>query len=132
MKTGIIILTTLFCGLILNAQTDSIKGKEYILKGKLVNGFDGLTPLCGILAWATVVEFEIIEFSDSEYSKKLIPVIFTCPNSNFTNKFMEGKTYELILKENYSNESDWTMLDSKKEILDKYELKKKYWYIKNK
>jgi hypothetical protein len=132
MKTGIIILTTLFCGLILNAQTDSIKGKEYILKGKLVNGFDGLTPLCGILAWATVVEFEIIEFSDSEYSKKLIPVIFTCPNSSFTNKFMEGKTYELILKENYSNESDWTMLDSKKEILDKYELKKKYWYIKNK
>jgi hypothetical protein len=45
---------------------------------------------------------------------------------------VEGRTYEMILKENYSNESDWTMLDSKKEILDKYKLKNKYWYIKNK
>lgn len=119
MKNGIIILTTLFFGLVLNAQTDSINGKEYILKGKLVNGFDGLTPLCGILAWSTVVEFEIIEFSDSKYSQKLIPVIFTCPNSSFTNQFVEGKTYELVLKENFLNESDWTMLDSKKEIVKK-------------
>lgn len=132
MKSGIIILTILFCGLTQNFQTDSKNETKYILKGKLLNGFDGLTPLCGTLAWATVVEFEIIEFSDSEYIKKRIPIIFTCPNSNNSKQFEVGKTYELILTDKNPAKFEWTMLESRKEILNKYELNKNYWFVENK
>ena len=132
MKSGIIILTILICGLTQNFQTDSKKETKYVLKGKLLNEFDGLTPLCGIVAWATVVEFEIIEFSDSEYLKKRIPIIFTCPSSNNNKQFEVGKTYELILTDKNPAEFEWTMLESKKEILNKYELKKKYWFVEKK
>ncbi|MCK7590931.1 hypothetical protein M0G43_10140 [Subsaxibacter sp. CAU 1640] len=132
MKSGIIILTILLCGLTQNFQSDSKKETKYILKGKLINGFDGLTPLCGISAWATVLEFEIIEFSDSEYIDKTIPIIFTCPNSKSNKQFKVGKTYELILTDKNPSKFEWTMLESKREILNQYELNKEYWFVENK
>lgn len=116
----------------MNAQTDSKKENEYLLKGKLVSGFDKVTPLCGILAWATVVEFEIIEFSDFAYVKKRIPVIFRCPNRKMSRQFKRGKKYELILTDDNLTENEWTMLESNKDILTKYEMNKKYWFVEKK
>ena len=128
----IIILTLLFCGINLNAQKDSTQKKLYTLKGKLVTGFDKLTPECGMLAWATIVEFEVIEFSDSEYSKKKIPIIFTCPDSNITEEFVVGKIYDLILTDKNQSDFEYTMLESKQDILTKYKLNKEYWFIEKK
>ena len=128
----IIILTLLFCGITLNAQTDSTQTKLYTLKGKLVTEFDNLTPECGILAWATIVEFEVIDLSDSEYSKKKIPIIFTCPSSNITKEFKVGEIYELILTDKNQSDFEYTMLESQQDILTKYKLNKEYWFIEKK
>ena len=127
MKNRIIIIVLLLCGLTLNAQTDSKNGTEYKLKGKLINGFDGLTPSCGILAWVTVVEFEILDFSYPEYKNKRIPVIFTCPNSKMSKSFKVGEIYELTLTDQNPAKFEWTMYESTKKILNSYK-NNKYWY----
>lgn len=130
MKSKILIFIILLYGFTSIAQTRDGKG-EYILKGKLVNGFDGLTPLCGVLAWATVTEFEIIEFSDPKYIGEKIPVIFTCPNSYHTNLFKVGEIYELILTKKGDLEK-WTFRDGKADILSKYDVKNEYWFVEAK
>lgn len=132
MKSTIIIFIILFSGLMSNAQSDSKKEAEYILKGKLITEFDRFTPLCGVLAWATVVEFEIVEFTDKSFLGKKIPVIFTCPNSHHRDLFKVGKTYELILNTDKFDSSKWTFLEGKKEILSKSDLKKEYLFVETK
>ena len=132
MKNIVLIFIILFCGLKSYAQTDPKKAAEYNLKGKLITGFDGLTPLCGILAWATVVEFEIIEFTDTKYVGKKIPVVFTCPGSYHRDLFKVGNTYELILSTDKFDSSEWTFLEDRQEILYKFDLEKEYFFVDTK
>lgn len=74
------------------AQKNYIQAKQYLLKGKICNEVC-LPPPCGFFAFGTVIEFEIINFSDSAYFKKNIAVIFTCPDFYKKNFFEVGKTY---------------------------------------
>ena len=119
-------------GLTLKSQTTLLTENEYLLKGHLITDFDRLTPLCGALAWATVAEFEIIEFTDGKYSHKKIPVIFTCPNSYHRDLFKVGRAYELIVSTDKYDFSKWVFLEDKKKILSKFDLKKEYWFVDTK
>ncbi|MGN7514681.1 MAG: hypothetical protein ACTHOM_09905 [Allomuricauda sp.] len=129
MKSKVVILVILLIGFTSSAQSE-IEESDYILKGKLINGFDGITPLCGVFAWATIVEFEIIEFSDSKYTGKEIPIIFACPNSNHSNLFKVGNIYNIILTKK-KDLSNWTFREEKLEILSKYDLSNEYWFVEN-
>lgn len=114
-----------------NIQNQTFAGKSsYTLKGKLINEFDNTTPYCGIIAFATVVEFEIIDFSDKEYLPKKIPVIFTCPASIDKSQYRLGEIYEFILTDENPALFEWSFLESKEDILNRYDLNKKYWFVK--
>jgi hypothetical protein len=126
MKGIITLLTLIFTATIGFAQTDSIQGNQYELKGKIINEI-ALTPHCGTIAWGTVIEFEIIEFSKSDYTLDAIGVIFTCPEFQGDGFFEVGKIYTLtVLDENQAGFS-WSIPNES--LLEKYDLDKKLWAI---
>jgi len=127
MKRIITILTLIFMSAIGFAQTDSIRGNQFALKGKIINEIS-LTPHCGTIAWGTVIEFEIIEFSDSDYKLDSIGVIFTCPEFYDDGFFEVGKTYTITVADKNQADFGWTIPNES--ILTKYKLDKKLWVIK--
>ncbi|TRZ43125.1 hypothetical protein [Robertkochia solimangrovi] len=127
MKRIITILTLIFISTIGFAQTDSIRGNQFELKGKIINEIS-LTPHCGTIAWGTVIEFEIIEFSDSNYKLDSIGVIFTCPEFYEDGFFEVGKTYTITVADENQADFGWTIPNES--ILTKYKLDKKLWVIK--
>ena len=121
--TNFVFLTIIVFGY---AQTDSIKGNQYELKGKMITKVH--KPFaCGVVAWGYVWEFEIIEFSDSKYKNDSIGVIFTCPHLYGDGFFEIGKTYNLVLADKNQANFEWTIPN--KLLLDKYELEQKLWVI---
>lgn len=108
-------------------QTDSIRGNQFELKGKIINEIS-LTPNCGTFAWGTVIEFEIIKFSDSNYKFESIAVIFTCPEFYKDGFFEVGKTYTITVSD--ENQADFGWSIPNESILTKYKLNKKLWVIK--
>ncbi|MDQ3110480.1 MAG: hypothetical protein M3R17_11350 [Bacteroidota bacterium] len=126
MKRVIAVLLFLFSGMLATAQSDSIKGNQFTLKGRIINKIS-LTPDCGYLAFGTVIEFEIIEFSDTSYAKKNIGVIFTCPEFYEKDFFEIGNVYEMKIADENQAEFGWTIPNEK--ILGKYQLKSKLWVI---
>ncbi len=109
------------------AQSDSIRGNQFELKGKIINEIS-LTPHCGIIAWGTVIEIKIIEFSDSNYKLDTIGVIFTCPEFYDDGFFEVGKTYTITVADENQADFGWTIPNES--ILTKYKLEKKLWVIK--
>ena len=109
------------------AQTDSIRGNQFELKGKIIKEIS-LTPHCGIVAWGTVIEFEIIEFSNSNYILDSICVIFTCPEFYDDGFFEVGKTYTITVAD--ENQADFGWSIPNESILTKYKLDKRLWVIK--
>ena len=108
-------------------QTNSMKGNQFELTGKIINEVS-LTPHCGYFAFGTVIEFEIIEFSDSSYKGDSIGVIFTCPEF-YENGFLEtGKIYTITISDENQANFGWTIPNES--ILNKYNLDKKLWVIK--
>lgn len=127
MKKTLAILLFTFIAAISFAQTDSIRGKQFQLKGKIINHIQ-LTPHCGVVAWGTVIEFQIISFSDTSYKNDSIGVIFTCPEFYKNNFFEIGATYTLkVADENQAN-FGWAIPNES--LLSKYNLKKKLWVMK--
>ena len=109
------------------AQNDPIiKGNQYYLQGKIINEV-ALTPHCGTIAWGTIVELEIQQFSDSSYHRKKIGVIFTCPEFYKNNFFQVGKTYDIKVADKNPASFDWAIPNKK--LLDKYNLKFNLWVI---
>jgi hypothetical protein len=109
-------------------QTDkAVRGQQFKLKGKIINEVS-LTPDCGTIAWATVIEFEIIEFSDSDYKSNAIGVIITCPEFYKANFFKVGQTYTITLADENQADFGWTIPNES--TLDKYKLKKRLWVLK--
>ena len=100
MKRGISILLISITGLTTFSQGDSIRGKQFSLKGKIIEKVK-LTPDCGIIAWGTVVIFEVIEIVGINYTNKNIGIIITCPELYKANFFKKGKTYQVV----FSNEN---------------------------
>jgi len=94
MKKIVLTLSFLiFFAFNLSAQTEKIKGQKYILKGKLLQTVE--IRLCGYFAFANVAEFEIINFSDSIYTRKKIPIIINCPE--FKGKNFSSRVKYIIL-----------------------------------
>lgn len=127
MKRRITILTLLFISVIGFGQTDSIRGNQFELKGKIINEIL-LTPHCGVFAWGTVIEFEIIEYSDSNYRLESIGVVIPCPEF-YEDGFLEvGKTYEITVAD--ENQADFDFIIPNESILTKYKFDKMLWVIK--
>lgn len=122
LTTTLILLTS-----VTFAQTDSIRGRQFQLKGKLINEIS-LPPHCGTIAFATVIEFEIIEFSDSDYKSNTVGVIFTCPEFYKDNFFQVGATYIMTVADENQADFGWAILNESK--LEKYKLNKKLWVVK--
>ena len=123
-------LPFIMIGIIAYPRLLNKNGHTYCLKGKILNQENvnaiNLTPLCGIAAFATVVEFKIIELSDSSYNLPNIAVIFTCPAGSLTNSFFDLEVvYELEVSDYKQEESMWSMMNQ--EVLDKYPKMPKLW-----
>jgi len=109
-------------------QTDkAVRGQQFKLKGKIINEVS-LTPDCGTIAWGTIIEFEIIEFSDSDYKSNVIGVIVTCPEFYKANFFQVGQTYTMTLADENQADFGWTIPNES--TLDKYKWKKRLWMVK--
>jgi len=104
------------------AQTDLIRGNQFELEGKIINEIS-ITPHCGTIAWGTVIEFEILIFSNSEYKLDSIGVILTCPEFYDDDFFEIGKTYTLTIADENQADFGWTIPNES--ILEKYKLDKK-------
>lgn len=109
------------------SQTDSVRGQQFELTGKIINEVE-LTPHCGIIAWGTVIEFEIVKFSKSDYKLTTIGLIFTCPEFYKDNFFQIGQTYNILVADQNQADFGWTIPNQS--LLDKYKLDKKLWVIK--
>nr|WP_321453088.1 hypothetical protein [uncultured Carboxylicivirga sp.] len=127
MKTTITILALILISAIGFAQTDSIRGNRVELEGRLINEIS-MTPNCGYIAWATVIEVEIKKCSNSKYELDSVGVIVTCPEFYDNGFFKAGKTYTLEVSDENQADFGWTIPNDS--ILDKYNLDKRLWVIR--
>lgn len=100
-------------------QKATVRGKQFLLTGKIVEEVQ-LTPGCGIIAWGTVIEFEITKLVGMTYTRKVIGLIVTCPGDYEDNFFEKGKTYQAIFSN--MNQADFEWLIPNKELLSKNDL----------
>lgn len=107
-------------------QSDTTQGNQFELKGVIVNDVS-LTPHCGTIAWGTVIEFEIIQFTDTSYSLDSIGIIAACPEFYGDNFFEVGKEFKLVVVDENQADFGWTIHNES--ILSKYGLKKKLWLV---
>lgn len=126
MLRKIVPFVLIFLCSIVIAQTDSIRGNQFELKGRIINDIY-LSPHCGIFAWGTVIEFEIIEFSDLDYERNSIGVVFTCPEFYENGFFDIGKIYNIKIAD--ENQSDFLYIIPNDSKLAKYQLNKTLWVI---
>jgi hypothetical protein len=103
-------------GFIANSQTDSIRGKQFQLTGRIIATVQ-LTPHCGILAWGTVVEFEVVELVGMSYLNKNLGIIITCPEFYKDISFEKGKTYQIVFSDKNQADFGWTIPN--REVLKK-------------
>ena len=125
-----ILILLIFLPLKLSAQAEKLKGEKYHLKGKLIREMDHISA-CGYFAFAHVIEMEILEFSDSTYSQKSIPVIVTCPDFYSEDFFKVGNIYELNLADENQANFGWTISDGNK-LREKYNLRCDLWVLEMK
>ena len=119
MKRAFTILFFLIIGFAAQSQSDSIRGQQFQLKGKIVGKIE-LTPHCGVVAWGTVIEFEVTELIGMNYPKKKIGVIITCPEFYEGNFFEAGKTYQVVFSDKNQADFSWTIPN--KDLLKKNSL----------
>lgn len=120
-RSFLIVLLFLFFAPMVVFGQDSAEGNQYQLKGNIIRTVRK-APHCGVMAWATVVEFEIITYSDSSYTKDSIGVIVRCPEFYKKGFFVVGDTYQVSLIDQNTANFSWSMLNEAS--LDKYDLKK--------
>lgn len=113
-------------GLKAAAQSDSLRGNQYFLRGTIINKV-GLPTACGIIAWATVVELKVIWYSDTAYKQNEVAVIFTCPELYGRDFFKKGKTYDIKVADTNQADFGWSIINP--DVLGKYNLKNKLWVI---
>jgi len=106
------------------AQSDSTLVHKFELKGSLIDTV-ALAPHCGIFAWATVVEFRIIDISNPNYTADSIGIIVTCPSIYGEEFFEKGKVYKLQLIN--QNTADFGWIIPNEAVLSKYALNRKLW-----
>lgn len=113
---------------VLNSKNEKtkIQGKQYKITGKIINKIS-LPPDCGYIAFATVMEFEIINSNFKDYTRKSIPIIVCCPEFYEDNFFNKDDIYKITIADEKQTDFGWTIPNI--EITEKYQLKKKYWLI---
>jgi hypothetical protein len=62
----------------LYAQNNRAKNNFYLLKGKVISK-KNMPPHCGTVGLGTVLELEIISFTDRSYTDKSISLVLTSP-----------------------------------------------------
>ncbi|MFP3593706.1 hypothetical protein [Chryseobacterium sp. SIMBA_038] len=122
--THIFILAFILISSDYSSQRTRIKGNKYEITGKLVNNVS-LTPNCGYIAFATVMEFEIISTTMKNYHDKVIPVIVSCPESYGENFFKLNSIYNLKIADKKQTSFGWTVPNIN--IAKKYNLEKDLW-----
>jgi hypothetical protein len=90
------------------SQSDSIRGNQFYLTGKIAEKVQ-LTPHCGIIAWGTVIEFEVTELVGINYPRKTIGIIITCPEFYKNDYFEIGKTYQVVFSDRNQADFEWTI-----------------------
>ena len=119
MKQIFTIVISLIIGLAAYSQTDSISGRQFQLIGRIIEKVQ-LTPHCGIMAWGTVLEFQVINLVGMNYLSKKIGIIITCPEFYQDNFFQKGKTYQVVFSDQNQAGFEWTIPN--KDLLKKYGL----------
>ena len=106
MKQIFAIIIILLTGLVADGQKDSILGKQFQLTGRIKAEVQR-PPDCGIFAWGTVVEFEVIKLSGMKYAKKTIGIIITCPELYENISFVKGQTYQIVFSDKNQDPFEW-------------------------
>jgi len=119
MKQTFTILFCLIIGIPAYTQSDSNRGKQFHLTGKIVEKVQ-LTPHCGSIAWGTVIRFEVTELVGMSYPNKSIGIIVTCPEFYKNNFFETGKTYQVVFSN--KNQADFGWVIPNKDLLKKNRL----------
>lgn len=126
MKNIYLLFFILILGNSLSFSSKRIKSRKYELTGKIVNNIS-LPPNCGYIAYATVIEFEIINSNINNYTDKKIPVIVKCPEFYGDHFFEKDKIYTLNLIDKSQTDFGWSIINI--DIEKKYNLDKKLWAI---
>jgi hypothetical protein len=108
-----LILIIQFCFIVLftfHCKSDSDQPKQFFLKGKIVDPVQ-LTPGCGVIAWGTVIEFEVVTLVGINYTNKKIGIIVTCPGDYEDNFFEPGKLYEVVFSDENQADFEWAMFN---------------------
>ncbi|MFT3705538.1 MAG: hypothetical protein QM802_24425 [Agriterribacter sp.] len=78
------------------------------MTGKII-GKSEMPPHCGIVAFATVIEFEVIELTGMSYANKRIGIIVTCPEFYKDNFFEKEKTYQVVFSDKNQADFEWAI-----------------------
>ncbi|MCE7997040.1 MAG: hypothetical protein HEP71_34090 [Roseivirga sp.] len=108
-----------------SGQSENIKGNVYSLKGRLSKKFQ-VTPPCGHIAFATVMEFKVLSFSGADLNKDKTQVILTCPGFYPPGVFKKGLVYDLIVADQNQSAFEWLIINRK--VLKK-STKPQFWVI---
>lgn len=126
MKNACLLLLCLLVSSWNFAQKQKVRGKQFELTGTIIHEV-GLSPHCGIFAFATVIEFQIQSFSDPNYTNDSIAVIFTCPELYGADFFQKDAQYQITVADEDQADFGWMLVNQ--EALNKYTLPKKLWVL---
>ena len=130
MKCYIVISVFFLFVFVSQAQKKSADSEKHYLKGKIINKVD-IGANCGYLKLASIIEFEVIEFSNQAYKQTKIGIIFRCPEF-YGEKFFEvGKIYEMKVENEKRLEfpKDFDFQVQNINVLEKYKLPINYWTL---
>lgn len=119
MKLAFTLIIFLLIGYSTYSQKTLIRGHEFLLIGKINNKVNR-TPDCGQLAFAIIIEFEVIKIYELPYSNKSIEIIVPCPESYGKDFFVIGKTYKVVFSDQNQANFEWGIFD--KDLLKKNKL----------
>lgn len=80
---------------------------------------------CGYIAFATILEIEILESGLKDYEQKHIPLIVKCPQFFGEKFFNKNDIYKIKISDKSKTDFGWTIPNINE--LDKYNLTKKLW-----
>lgn len=128
MRKKILLPLLLTFGLLTEAQTCPV---SLTLKARMIQA--DLGKACGELKLASVLELEIVEFSDYGYKEKNIAVIIRCPetyNEAYgSNYFVTNQLYEIMVEKQIADsKSDFEYEVQNAEVLKNYPAVR-YWVL---
>ena len=108
MRHFLIIAFIFFIAPSLCGQSNVHKETRYTLKGRIITK-NPLPPHCGTSSMGTLIQFEIIDFSDRAYTGKSIDVIISSPESFNEGFFETGNIYELKMSDKSKASLGWAI-----------------------